>query len=80
MIPVNVNSDSGMLNTVSGKEVQSVHVEPESVFMIGRNMHLGGCRYGTLTVLTVLARLLMQLKSGAHKGTFIRSNRGANGS
>ncbi|WP_429062876.1 hypothetical protein, partial [Aeromonas veronii] len=44
----NVNSDSGMLNTVSGKEEQSVqvepgngvHVEPESVFMIGRNMQL----------------------------------------
>lgn len=27
MIPVNVNSDSGMLNTVSGKEGQSVQVE-----------------------------------------------------
>jgi len=26
---VNVNSDSGMLNTVSGKEGQSVQVEPE---------------------------------------------------
>ena len=41
MILVNVNSDSGMLNTVSGKEVQSVQVEPELVFMIGRNMQLG---------------------------------------
>ncbi|OKA75633.1 hypothetical protein BHR40_18890 [Aeromonas salmonicida subsp. salmonicida] len=29
MIPVNVNSDSGMLNTVSGKEGRSVQVEPE---------------------------------------------------
>jgi hypothetical protein len=29
MIPVNVNSDSGMLNTVSGKEGKSVQVEPE---------------------------------------------------
>ncbi len=29
MIPVSVNSDSGMLNTVSGKEGQSVQVEPE---------------------------------------------------
>lgn len=29
MILVNVNSDSGMLNTVSGKEGQSVQVEPE---------------------------------------------------
>lgn len=37
---MNVNSDSGMLNTVSGKEGQSVQVEPESVFMISRDMHI----------------------------------------
>ena len=58
---MNVNSDSGMLNTVSGKEGEvfrlnrnershwsgSVHIgpemvftlNPELVFMIGRNMH-----------------------------------------
>ena len=51
---MNVNSDSGMLNTVSGKEGKvfrlsrnershwsgnGVHVESELVFMIGRNMH-----------------------------------------
>ena len=50
---MNVNSDSGMLNTVSGKEGEvfrlnrnershwsgnGVHVESELVFMIGRNM------------------------------------------
>ena len=49
-----MNSDSGMLNTVSGKEGEvfrlnrnershwsgnGVHVESELVFMIGRNMH-----------------------------------------
>ncbi len=36
MIPVNVNSDSGMLNTVSGKEGRSVQVEPEWAFTLVR--------------------------------------------
>ena len=51
----NVNSDSGIVNTDSGKSRKvftlnrngrsrsagtGVHVEPEWVFMMGRNMHI----------------------------------------
>lgn len=44
MIPVNVNNDSEMLNTVSGKEGKRVQIEPESVFMIRPEYTIHGVR------------------------------------
>jgi len=79
----NVNMDSGIVNTTSGTSRKvftlnrngcshnagtGVHVEPEWVFMMGRNMHCHAAREITVAV----PNTSMQM----HQGT-VGSNRGA---
>ena len=81
MIPVNVNSDSGMLNTVSGKEGKvfrlsrnershwsgnGVHVESELVFMIG-----GICKPMSLQALLTLLSSLASSRMSLRRATFV---------